>query len=262
MSDNYLIIDASYFIFYRVYALTTWWRNSHDGEVLEEPFNNEEFINKYKSTMKTKIQEIKKKLNIQDAQIMIGKDCPRNNIWRNEYIEKYKGNRKCDNIVGQFFKLTYEENLFENSGVQKILFHPNLEADDCIALATNIILQNNNNAQIYIITSDTDYLQLINENIHIYNMKLKKIDEKKSYKNPEKDLFCKIILGDKSDNIPGLFKKCGNKTAEKYYENKELFKKKLEDKEIEDRFKLNELLISFKNIPEKLQEQFYEQNFK
>ena len=32
----------------------------------------------------------------------------------------------------------------------------------------------------------------------------------------------KIIIGDKSDDIPQIFKKCGLKTAIKYFENKEL----------------------------------------
>ena len=36
-------------------------------------------------------------------------------------------------------------------------------------------------------------------------------------------LFYKIVLGDKSDNILPIFKKCGPKTCEKYYENQELF---------------------------------------
>ena len=37
--------------------------------------------------------------------------------------------------------------------------------------------------------------------------------------NPDKDLFVKIVIGDKSDNINGIFKRCGTKTACKYYED-------------------------------------------
>ena len=48
-------------------------------------------------------------------------------------------------------------------------------------------------------------------------------------------------LQSKSDNIPGIFTKCGIKTAEKYYDNKELFNEKLkkENKEFVDLLKLH-----------------------
>ena len=63
-------------------------------------------------------------------------------------------------------------------------------------------------------------------------------------------MFCKIITGDKSDNIPSVFPKCGIKTAEKYYNDKELFEKKLETtpnaKELYER---NRMIIDFNYIP-------------
>ena len=76
--------------------------------------------------------------------------------------------------------------------------------------------------------------------------------EKNSFKNPYKDLFCKLVLGDKSDNISGVFKKCGKKTAEKYYDNKDLFLQKLKNENLEDKFEYNNLLINFDKIPENL----------
>ena len=67
----------------------------------------------------------------------------------------------------------------------------------------------------------------------------------------------KIITGDKSDNIKGVFKRCGLKTACKYYENKELFEKKLKNEEgAMDRYLLNKKLIDFNEIPEDLVNNF------
>jgi 5'-3' exonuclease len=64
--------------------------------------------------------------------------------------------------------------------------------------------------------------------VHIYTLKHKKLTDRKScLGDPKKDLFCKIIIGDKSDNIPGVFSKCGIKTACKYYENPELLKERI-----------------------------------
>ena len=45
---NYILIDGSYFIFYRVFALHIWWRNAKPEIKLENPFQNEEFVEKYK----------------------------------------------------------------------------------------------------------------------------------------------------------------------------------------------------------------------
>ena len=84
------------------------------------------------------------------------------------------------------------------------------------------------NKKFVIAASDMDYLQIAENNIGIINLKYQDIRQNKSsYNNKDKDLFCKIVSGDKSDGIPSVFKKCGPKTAEKYYENRELFEKKL-----------------------------------
>ena len=53
-----------------------------------------------------------------------------------------------------------------------------------------------------------------------------KIINEKSCGDPKKDLEIKIICGDKSDNIPGCFKRCGVKTAMKCIENRDELTKK------------------------------------
>jgi 5'-3' exonuclease len=257
--NEYLIIDGSYFIFYRVTALLIWWKNAHKDTPIDKPFENELFKKKYLETVESKIKELVKKNKLIDPTIIVGKDCKRNDIWRNNYIEKYKGTRvDCKDTVGPFFKMTYEEKLFEKSGVNLVLYHPKLEADDCIALYTKHLIEKDPNVKIIIITSDKDYLQLKNKNVTLLDLKFKDITEKNSFKNAEKDLFCKIILGDKSDNIPGIFKKCGIKTAEKYFDDKKLFNEQLEKEQASERFDLNSLLIDFNNIPENYRKDFNE----
>ena len=72
-----------------------------------------------------------------------------------------------------------------------------------------------------------------------------------------RDLFYKIIMGDKSDNIDGVFNKCGKKTAEKYFDNEELFLAKLKSEDKIDKYNRNKRLVDFTEIPEIFAEIFY-----
>ena len=259
---NYILIDGSYFIFYRIFALHVWWRNANPEIKLENPFQNEEFVEKYKSTFNSKIEEIKKKLKIKDAIVYVGKDCRQSEIWRMKLHPKYKAGRNEEKNkeanVGNFFALTYKEKLFENAGADKILGMNNLEADDCLALTAKHLYKQNEENIITIITSDHDYIQLSNERINLINLKYKSLLESKNYSgSPERDLFYKLVLGDKSDNILPVFNKCGKKTVEKCYDNKEFFLTKLKEEAKEEVFELNKKLISFELIPSELVELFY-----
>jgi 5'-3' exonuclease len=259
---NYILIDASYFIFYRVFALHIWWKNAKPEDVLENPYNNEEFVEKFKETFKSKINEIKKKLKLKEAIIIVGKDCPQKQIWRMALHPSYKGGRNEEKNkqanVGNFFQLVYKEQLFENAGVDHIVELDKLEADDCLALTAKHIYKKYEDSEIYIITSDHDYIQLSNERTHLFNLKYKSLLDSKAYTGtPQLDLFSKIVMGDKSDNIPSVFSKCGKKMAEKCYNDPDYFQKKLntENKTLE--YQRNLQLINFEYIPSILVEMFY-----
>lgn len=259
---NYILIDASYFIFYRVFALHVWWKNAHPHEELVNPYENEEFVEKFKNTFKSKIEEIKKKLKIKDAKIIIGKDCPQHQIWRMALHPSYKGGRNKEKNkeanVSSFFNLVYKEQLFEQAGVDIIVQLDKLEADDCLALTARHLYNKYEDAQIYIITSDHDYIQLSNDRIHLYNLKFKSLLESKAYTGePKRDLFYKIVLGDKSDNIPGVFDKCGKKTVEKCFEDPKFFETKLNKENKNLDYQRNLQLINFDYIPSILVEIFY-----
>jgi 5'-3' exonuclease len=259
---EYILIDGSYFVFYRVFALQIWWKNAKPHDDLTNPYENEEFLEKFESTFKSKIIEIKKKLKMQNALIIVGKDCPQEKIWRKSLYPQYKHGRNVEKNnaanIGKFFQHTYEQKLFERSGASHILEMDNMEADDCLALTAKYLQEKNKNNKITIITSDHDYIQLANENIQLINLKFKSLLESKAYSGePEKDLFFKIIMGDKSDNILPVFKKCGKVTAEKYYNDNVLFMDKLAKENAHDKYKLNKTLVDFNEIPNNLKDLFY-----
>jgi 5'-3' exonuclease len=270
--STFIFIDGSYFCFYRYHSLLTWWKNAYPEEidVLQDPYQNETFVEKFKKTFIENIQKIPKNLKIDKSVnpiTIVGKDCKRTNIWRNELFPNYKTNRANgpeDGFMGgPFFQMVYEENLFIQGGARSILKHPKLEADDCIAISVKYLLNNYPTCNIFIITSDKDYLQLAQERVQIYNLAYKKLTEQKSSTgNPECDLFCKILMGDPSDNIPSVFPKCGPKTAIKYFNNKELLKKKLQESETyRTTYDLNNKIIDFNNIPEELIEEFMKNKY-
>jgi len=266
-NPTFIFIDGSYFCFYRYHSLLTWWKNAYpeQSDVLLDPYQNQQFVDKFKKTFVENVAKIPKSLKLDKNDkpiIIVGRDCKRENIWRNELFPNYKGTRANGSedgfMGGPFFKMAYEEKLFIQGGARSILKHPKLEADDCIAISVKHLLKEYPACNIYIITSDKDYLQLAQERVHLYNLAFKDLTEQKSCTGDSNcDLFCKIVTGDVSDNIPSVFPKCGPKTALKYFENRDLFEKKLlESSAFQTQYELNRKIIDFNYIPEELVNEF------
>lgn len=264
-----IFIDGSYFCFHRYYSIVRWWKNAfpENQDVLLNPYENELFREKFIKTFIEAVKEIPKKLGIKKenrnrVKMIVGKDCPRKDIWRNEIYEKYKANRQNgpeDGFMGgPFFKMAYEDDLFVKGGVEAILSLEKLEADDCIALSVKHLLKKSDtNCRIFVITSDMDYLQLHCERVQIFDLAYKNVAEKKtSFGSAEANLFCKIVMGDTSDNISSIFKKCGPKTALKCWQDKAYFENKLNKENAHDKYELNRIIVSFDCIP-----QIYIDNF-
>jgi 5'-3' exonuclease len=262
MPNTFIFIDGSYFCFYRYHSLLTWWKNAFPNDNLDDPYQNEIFVEKFKKTFVEHVSKIPQNLKIPNSInpiTIVGKDCKKEDIWRQELYPNYKANRVNDGFMGKpFFKMVYDDNLFGKGGASAILKHPKLEADDCIAISVKFLLQKYKDCTIYIITSDKDYLQLAEPRVHLYNLGYKKLTEQKScLGNAELDLFVKILTGDPSDNITSVFPKCGPKTAIKYFENKELFNKKIsESNECKEKYELNKKIIDFNEIPKNLVQEF------
>jgi len=266
MNPTFIFVDGSYYCFYRYFALQQWWKNAYPEEPLDDPFQNEKFVEKFRKTFVDNLEQMPKKLKIHKDLIkpilIVGKDCKRDHIWRNDIFKDYKANRANgpeDGFMGgPFFKMAYEEELFQKGGAKAILKHPRLEADDCIAISVKHLLDKYPLCKIFIITSDRDYLQLNTHNVDLFTLTYKNLaDSKTATGNAEDDLKIKILMGDTSDNIPSVFPKCGLKTAQKCLEDEEFFKKKMNNNPAYyEQYRLNEQLVSFDKIPEIYVEEF------
>lgn len=97
-----------------------------------------------------------------------------------------------------------------------------LEADDIIAHLTHLITESNADSQVYIMSTDNDYIQLMNDRVRLYSPTKKRIyhveDIVKEFgAHPNNFALYKAIVGDNSDNIPGV-NGMGEKNAPKLFE--------------------------------------------
>ena len=200
-----MLLDMSYYIFYRYFALTSWWKRAYPDEPLdiENILSNTIFIEKYNKLFIENIKKIQKKYKIKDSTVVFAKDCRRYNIWRNDHYDIYKKTRDDKNkrFNKDIFIYTYENIIpeLDKLGIN-IYCHKNAEADDIIAILKKTIRKKYNELPIYIITNDHDYLQLFDDNTYIYNLKGLNL-RTKSRGNSKLDLQFKIFRGDNSDNI-------------------------------------------------------------
>ena len=129
-------------------------------------------------------------------------DCGKK-TFRNEIYSEYKATRKAmpDELVNQIPFIKEACDKFGFFKVEK----PGFEADDIIATYAKKINEQNVN----IISSDKDLMQLINNRITIYDpMKRTYITKedviKKFGVTPDKVLDVLSLMGDASDNVPGI----------------------------------------------------------
>jgi 5'-3' exonuclease len=89
-----------------------------------------------------------------------------------------------------------------------VFFHPNLEADDMVALLakylrTTCAEKYKFNSDIFIMANDRDYLQLCEPKTHLYDITFSPINSLVlgTTLTPQDFLIKKILMGDGSDNI-------------------------------------------------------------
>ncbi|KAF8818479.1 DNA polymerase I [Rickettsia endosymbiont of Cardiosporidium cionae] len=135
--------------------------------------------------------------------------------FRHDIYPEYKSNRPIldQELVVQLELLTEVATALNFCSLEKIGF----EADDIIAtIANKYSLMDQN---VIIISSDKDLVQLMNERVKIYDpVKSRYIDESDVLEKfgvaPDKVRDVQSLMGDRSDNIPGV-KGIGSKTAAK-----------------------------------------------
>lgn len=123
------------------------------------------------------------------------------NVWRKDIYPEYKSNKDpsedvyFDDVIGAI------DMLIEFFTTKTAAFHLNLarcEGDDLIGYWCI----NSQNVENIIMSSDTDYIQLVNEQTSLYSPVQNKFRETN---DPQYELFLKCIRGDKNDAIESAF---------------------------------------------------------
>jgi len=258
-----LIVDGSYYTFYRYFATLRWYQFKDPNPVFEELHKNDAFVTPFMKHVKDEINSMCKRWKTVKENIVFCRDCPRGCIWRHEHTSAYKGTRVLNNKFNpNIFRLVYEFLAKENIPVLDI---DTLEADDIAALTKSALRTSGFENDVVFITNDNDYLQLLDDKTDAFNLHEKNGSlRKRSSGNPMKDLRIKILMGDKSDNIPPVMQRMGTKTAEKLSElpedelRRQLENKKNGDLTAWEQYEINRKLIDLSWMMRNHQQNFDE----
>lgn len=170
-------------------------------------------------------------------------------VKRYEAHTEYKANRTVEETDPQYKEL---QHFFSQKDIivdilkthfpVSVVRHPTSECDDTIY---NLIKRSSTAIPWTVVSSDTDFIQLLQEFQHV---KLWNPVKKEYVSAPDQYDYVtwKALRGDPTDNIPGI-PGVGDKTAEKIASDPDMLSKFLSDAEKSAIFSRNYELISFMN---------------
>ena len=279
----WLFIDTSYVIFYRVYALASWYRRAHpngpdlgispgragesapaltaSGDQSPSPSDGtpasmtlEEGRALFRAKLIRRLRcVLADTIDAYSAdRVLFCLDGERN--WRKAYDALYKRNRRQTTFARQLFgDCVREVRAFarERALTAAVLHHPELEADDLVHfLVTQRWATRSEWApppRFIIVANDHDYVPLLHlvppPSLRIVDMRGREVRGVRGV--PIADyLMVKILSGDKSDNIQPVFERCGVKTALRLAQNPpELQRRLCQHPGARDRFERNRMLV-------------------
>lgn len=239
--DPLCIIDLSYFIFYRYFALQKWMKMS------ETTLTDEEMLLKFTKVFQDHLKNVSKKLKIPPKNIIMVGDCRRSEIWRNDIYPQYK--QRDSSIPPNIFPFVYENIIPTLKDIQFICIE-SLEADDIAYVITSYVKND-----VTIITNDNDYLQMLNEKTRIVNLPSFKDISDRCKDNPRVGLMTKVLCGDPSDTIEGIVsKKVAKELIEQDANDHQFIEKYMIEHGLKEKYDLNMRLIDMSNIPLELKE--------
>jgi 5'-3' exonuclease len=253
-----ILVDASYYVFYRFFDTLKHFNVVDTTAILETDtlHENAHFLKRLYQDMDNDICQMLRYWKTVPNNLFFCRDCARRTIWRNDHIDAYKTQRPTKrlfnpcmfSVISQYCK----DRCIQVIGLDR------LEADDLIALTKRKLREMNYKADIIMITNDNDYLQLLDERTHAFNMNSHKNDLRlRSCGDSKMDLRIKVIMGDRSDNIPPIQPNIGPKKAMKLAQLPEQdFHRFLVQHNCHDAYERNRRMVDFNAIDEFLVQEY------
>lgn len=266
-----ILIDTSYFIFYVYYVTFYHFKAFQNEDILSSSHNTDEKKRKRKVTLdntssfdsafasrfdiyfKTHLRKLLKKFETTAPNVIFAKDCAKSKVWRNQLYDQYKKNRtrgsKTFNvdIFGHVYNVLLPK-LVMDVGV-RVIAHDTAEADDIIAILNDHIYTNNNGMKQIIITNDNDYVQLLRPNTYVMNMQFMELHTRFPQEVLHNYMRLKFLVGDTSDNIKPVLSDLTVEKAMLIVNDKNIFRKMMQNPETKAKYEQNRQLIDFKYIP-------------
>lgn len=256
------LIDTSYVMYYTIFSTFKKYSNEIDPwtdfSKLDPIIDNE-----YKNMLENKFNYIlfgfikKHDLQFKYENLYFCIDDSKKNLWRNELLSTYKISRKIkksDFIMGGSFQYLYDVlKIYKEEYNAKMIKEFGCEGDDVIAILGKYFTSKNLETIIISVDSDLSQLEipqytLKNELITPYTV-TKKYKFKNNIKWTGKRLvILKSLMGDSSDDIPGVRDRVGPKTAFKIMKDMNMIK---EDENAMNNLYRNIKLIDLTKIPTK-----------
>lgn len=276
-----LIVDTSYLAYHSMFSAWNTFKEQYSDLCPEDkdpdfdPAQHPEFTALLEQRFKRSVMTAPLKYHpfLEEKNIIFAKDCPKKNIWRIQFYPEYKQERRdAKKSERPFaftlsFKYIYDNILpeFVEEG-SKVVGAACSEGDDVIAT----LVKNKISKKFIILASDRDILQLSCDDVIMINVQGDHITFSNELDIPEEELelcnfngksyiFIKALMGDKSDGIANVHKRCGKKTAIKYYFDRDLFKAKIAaDANIPNILQNNIQIMDFEYIPEDINDAIME----
>lgn len=283
-----LVVDSSNFEYYCIsLAFSSWKDNYPDDAALHVKPVNETDQNNLPNIIVSKLfrrelgKVVQRKLESilwivknnhqEDVDLATGidviftEDDRLGNNFRKIKCPEYKANRKLMPRCFDAYKAKeYISNvIFKELGLEEKLGYrfvrvTDCESDDIIAV---LMKRFPNYRCRVLLSSDRDFLQL--KDVYQYNLSGQKIERviknhDEMVMTPDEFRLWKIIRGDISDNIKGVFPRHGDVRSYKLVKDKPTLRKMLsESQEAANRYLLNKSLIDFQSIPSDVEERIY-----
>jgi len=196
-TDHFYLIDGSGYIFRAYYALPPLSRKS-DGMPTGA-------VNGFCSMLFKLLEDSRSDDSIyKPTHFAVIFDSARKNF-RNDIYKEYKANRSeaPEDLIPQFEYIRKSVEAFNLPSIELL----NYEADDLIATYAKKIIKAG--AKATVISSDKDLMQLVSDDVRLYDpMKSKVLGKKEVFEKfgvkPNQVIDVQALAGDSSDNVPGV----------------------------------------------------------